>query len=183
MSVNHAAGVLAINMKYSKIYTKRGDKGETSLWSGERVQKSNIRIEAVGVFDELNAAIGVAFCHSLETKMDNDFRTHTADALTSLMGEIAYSQPLNFFSELYIEELDNFYHKLSKELDNGGDIDGWVLYGSTGKRSAYYDWAGTIARKAEVLLYKLKDDGIELSQNCYKYMNMLSKVLFLLARF
>ena len=43
-----------------KIYTKTGDKGQTSLWDGERVDKDSLRVESYGTVDELNATIGIA---------------------------------------------------------------------------------------------------------------------------
>lgn len=169
-------------MKYSKIYTKGGDKGQTSLWSGERVPKTNIRIETVGVFDELNAALGVAYSNSSESLIQKKIRRHTADALTFLMGEIASTKNESIFDEKWLVELQDYYDTLSKTLDEEDCINGWVTYGMGGISSSYYDWATTVARRAELHLWKLKDHFMEIPNICYQYMNLLSKVLFLMGR-
>src|SRR5947209_13795454 len=72
-----------------KIYTKTGDKGETSLFGGRRLRKDNLRIEACGTVDELNSSIGI--CRSMNTvrevdtileEIQNDLFTLGADLAT-----------------------------------------------------------------------------------------------------
>jgi cob(I)alamin adenosyltransferase len=180
-------------MKYKKMYTKGGDGGKTSLWSGERVDKFDPRIEAIGVFDELNAALGVAFANSITmgvafTKsitidFHKSLRDNTAKALTQIMGEMAYSKEIQTFDIIHLKSLEFIYDEISSHLDEEhGGIKGWAIYGENGIRSSFYDWATTIARRAEVQLWKLKNINIEISEECYIYMNLLSKVLFLMGR-
>ena len=55
-----------------KIYTKTGDKGLTSLYNGNRVSKSSLRVETYGTVDELNAIIGLAIAHDIPERLGND---------------------------------------------------------------------------------------------------------------
>ena len=55
--------------KITKVYTKTGDKGETSLGGGQRVSKDSIRIQAYGTVDELNSYIGVAIAFGLDKEL------------------------------------------------------------------------------------------------------------------
>jgi len=165
------------------MYTKGGDGGKTSLWSGERVDKFDPRIEAIGVFDELNAVLGVAFANSITIDIHKSLRDNTAKALTQIMGEMASSKETQTFDPNHLKSLESIYDEISSYLDEEhGGIKGWAIYGENGMRSSYYDWATTVARRAEVQLWKLKNINIEVSEECYIYMNLLSKVLFLMGR-
>lgn len=167
-------------MKFKKLYTKSGDEGKTSLWTGERVDKTDIRIEAVGLFDELNAVLGMAYSFSNKSTIHESFRDHTSEVLTNLMGEIVSDKKC--FKNEYLDNLNDLYYTLADSLDNSDEINGWVQYGKNTHGCNFYDWATTIARKCELTLWKLKNAGIEVSGDCYKYMNQFSKVLFLLGR-
>ena len=54
-----------------KVYTRRGDSGQTSIWGGRRLSKDHARIEAIGAVDETSAAIGVAAALALPTQLDS----------------------------------------------------------------------------------------------------------------
>ena len=63
--------------KDSKIYTKKGDKGETSLIGGSRVPKSDLRIEAYGTLDELNSFIGLIRDFSVDQEQKDTIGSHS----------------------------------------------------------------------------------------------------------
>ena len=63
-------------MKKIKVYTKTGDNGETSLFSGERVPKHNVRIKAYGTIDELNCWIGIIKSNDRYKKTKNQLSTN-----------------------------------------------------------------------------------------------------------
>ena len=72
-----------------KIYTKKGDTGDTSLFGGQRVSKSSLRIEAYGTVDELNSVIGVSLSHGVHKRSKE------------LLDEIKLSKKNFFFFQLY----------------------------------------------------------------------------------
>lgn len=166
-------------MKFKKIYTKTGDGGTTSLLHGERVPKTDIRIKTVGVLDEVNAALGVAYANGLKTKSRKDFRDHTHKALVDLMGDVVGG---DFFNEEHYLELENFYNSFAEILDSrDGGQRGWAIYGEQ-KANAAYDWAGTVVRRAELHLWELNEQHTIKNEVIFKYINLLSKVLYLLGR-
>src|SRR5204862_4536907 len=75
-----------------KIYTKTGDEGETGLFAGARVRKDDVRIEAYGTVDELNAALGVARAERLPPQIDQTLE-HVQRDLFSLGAELATPEP------------------------------------------------------------------------------------------
>src|SRR4051812_41696571 len=76
-----------------KIYTKTGDEGETGLFAGARVRKDDVRIEAYGTVDELNAALGVARAERLPSQIDQTLEQVQSD-LFSVGAELATPDPI-----------------------------------------------------------------------------------------
>lgn len=166
-----------------KIYTKTGDKGLTSLSGGKRVKKSDLRIEAYGTIDELNAHLGIAagFVSSTElkdvlTRIQNDLFTVGADLATPINTDNKFSVPRT--SEKMIEELE-------KQIDKYGGIipqlRKFILPGGT-KGASILHLARTVCRRAERRVVELSDDE-DIGNNTIVYLNRLSDLLFVLARF
>lgn len=160
------------------ISTKKGDKGETSLWSGERVSKDNIRVESYGTIDELNSHLGEAkhFVKSVKIKkiiidIQND--------LFKVAGSLA-SKDKTYLNPINNEDVQKL-NDLVNELETKMNLKGFVIPGNT-LSSAKIDICRTISRRAERRIISLSNNekiDIELK----KYVNRLSDVLFLLARY
>jgi cob(I)alamin adenosyltransferase len=167
-----------------KIYTKTGDKGETGLFGGERVSKDSLRIEAYGTIDELNAFIGLAIIEVsdksvkvLLQKIQNWLFSIGADLATP---DNERTKKLNVFRTteeyyLYIEkEIDKYESKLD-ELRN------FILPGGT-KGAALLHICRTITRRAERMVVAL-NSTVKIGNNIIIFLNRLSDLFFVLARF
>ena len=167
-----------------KIYTKTGDKGETGLFGGERVSKNSLRIEAYGTIDELNSFIGLAVIEvsdksvkDLLRKIQNWLFTIGADLATPDNEKTkklnVFRTPEEYYS--YIEkEIDNYESKL-EELRN------FILPGGT-KGAALLHICRTITRRAERMVVAL-NSTVKIGNNIIIFLNRLSDLFFVLARF
>ncbi len=167
-----------------KIYTKTGDKGETGLFGGERVSKNSLRIEAYGTIDELNAFIGLAIIE-VSDKSVKDLLQKIQNWLFSIGADLATpdnekTKKLNVFRTteeyyLYIEkEIDKYESKLD-ELRN------FILPGGT-KGAALLHICRTITRRAERMVVAL-NSTVKIGNNIIIFLNRLSDLFFVLARF
>lgn len=159
------------------IITKGGDKGQTSLYSAQRVHKTDTRVEAYGTLDELDGFIGLARSHIEDEEMAATL-LKIQNTLYRIMGELAtvgeaYIAPIG---EKEVEELT----ELVKEYEKGISLDGFVIPGAR-KDSAYLDLCRSVARRGErrVLSLSLIE---ELSPYIIKYLNRLSDLMFIMAR-
>ena len=161
------------------IYTKKGDKGETDLLSGERVKKLNPRVEVYGTIDELFSQLGVVKVFSSEF-----IEKHILDIQKTLFfinAELATKKDENKTKTINSEEvkkleeiIDNLQEKLPK-------LKSFVVPGGT-KSAALIDLSRAICRRAERRLLKL-NETTDLNQAILKYINRLSDFLFVLARY
>lgn len=159
------------------IMTKTGDGGTTGLWSGERVSKSDARVEAYGTVDELNSFLGEAK-HHLKTEGFREIIEQVQRELFKLGGELA-STSADFIKPLTKADIDK-NEKLVKEFESQVSLDGFVLPGSS-IASAKMDIARTVCRRAERRITGLAlQHGIrpELRQ----FINRLSDLLYIMAR-
>ncbi len=167
-----------------KIYTKTGDKGETSLFGGQRVWKDNLRIASYGTIDELNAILGVCSTEikTLELKsviegLQNDLFTLGSDLATPFekgnKGFVIPRVDSSFTKRL--EDLIDKYDSLLPELKN------FILPGGL-KGSALLQHARTVSRRAEREVVSLSKNE-EITEEIEIYLNRLSDLLFVLARY
>ena len=159
------------------ISTKTGDKGETSLWTGERIKKNDLRVEAYGTVDELNSTVAEAK-HLVKSErvkkiiieIQNDlFRV--AGALAS-MGEFAFPVQVED-----VERITAYVYEFEREVE----LTGFVIPGST-IQSAKLDTCRTIARRAERRILSL-DEKEKVPEPVKKYVNRLSDLIYMMARF
>lgn len=162
------------------IYTKGGDKGETSLYvrkSGKfiRVSKSSLRIDAIGCIDEANSILGVVLAFSKSKELENRIERIQRDLFTigSILAgsKLKLSEESTSCFEKEIDEMDVKLPVLANFILPGGDKLGSLLH-----------LARTIMRRAErsvVALSKKERVGSEI----LKYINRLSDYVFMLARF
>lgn len=169
-----------------KIYTKTGDKGESSLFNGKRVLKNNEYMEAYGTVDELNAAIGLAISllkHSdlrpLLESIQKTLFVVGADLATPFDDETSKAaKAIQRMTDAPTKDLeamiDSFDAKL-KPLKN------FVLPGGTQASSALH-LARTICRRAERLVVGLCKQG-KANSEILMYLNRLSDALFVVSRY
>lgn len=167
-----------------KIYTKTGDKGETSLFGGDRVFKDDLRIQAYGTVDELNSLLGVVLSE-LKTeelkpviiKIQNDLFTLGSDLATPVeKGNRGFLIPcMDEKFILYLEECIDKYDKQLPELKN------FILPGGL-KSAALLNVARSVCRRAERETVTLSKN-VEIGAQIIVYLNRLSDLLFVLARF
>ena len=167
-----------------QIYPKTGDGGETGLFGGERVSKNAIRIEAYGTIDELNAFIGLAIIE-VSDKSVIDLLQKIQNWLFSIGADLATpddekTKKLNVFRTpeeyyLYLEkEIDKYESRLD-ELRN------FILPGGT-KGAALLHICRTITRRAERMVVAL-NSTVKIGNNIIIFLNRLSDLFFVLARF
>ena len=169
----------------SKIYTRGGDTGETSLGSGDRVKKHDVRVAAYGTADEANAVIGLARQHTPQDKfpdadamlarIQNDLFDLGADLCTPEGGKR---------SEGALRIVDSQVDRLEAEIDAmNADLQpltSFILPGGS-PAASYLHLARTVARRCERLITELA--GTEpVNPAAIKYINRLSDHLFVLAR-
>jgi cob(I)alamin adenosyltransferase len=168
------------------IVTKTGDSGTTALMYGRRVPKNHPRVEAYGTVDELNAALGLARATTEENFIRDNLFSIQKDLIT-LMGELCV-QPEDLpryvqdgFS-LVKPEMTAELETLVKEIESQNiSFKGWATPGAT-KNAAALDVARTICRRAERRICDLKDTGEAVNPEIVIYLNRLSDLLWLMAR-
>lgn len=169
-----------IMVKLTKIYTKTGDLGSTGLGDGSRRQKYDIRIEAIGAVDEANAAIGIARLYTQNN--DDRMLTHIQNDLFDLGADLCMpqdrkSKPTLRITHKQVERLESEMDQMNETLK---PLNSFVLPGGS-PASAYLHLARTIVRRAERIIYTLKEKE-SLNPEIGIYLNRLSDHLFVLAR-
>ncbi len=167
-----------------KIYTKTGDDGKTSLFGGKRVSKNDLRINAYGTVDEVNAVLGISLvevhCAELKpvlTKLQNDLFIIGSDLATPLENEN---------NSFQIPRIDENYSKHLEELIDDFDsklpaLKNFIIPGGL-KGSALLHHARTVCRRAEREVVALSADE-KINHHILIYLNRLSDLLFVMARY
>lgn len=164
-----------------KIYTKTGDKGQTSLIGGTRVTKFDIRIEAYGTVDELNSNIGLIRSQEID-EHSKEILIEIQDRLFTL-GSLLAADPkknkmvLPKISETDIKLLENEIDEMDKTLP---EMKSFVLPGGNTTVS-FTHIARCVCRRAERCVLRLNEES-EVDELIYKYLNRLSDYLFTLSR-
>lgn len=164
------------------VYTKTGDKGETSLFGGKRVPKYNSQIEANGSVDELSSLIGLVIS-LLKSKKDKEFLTLIQKDLYEMMGtlcgatvSIEHIEPRIDLFEKRIDEYDRKLTRLRRFiLPQGSELTGW------------FHILRTVCRRSErhiVALFNQKNIAIDRQKRAVivQYLNRLSDLFFMMAR-
>lgn len=164
-----------------KIYTKTGDKGETSLFGGKRVPKHNIRIDAYGTVDELNSYIGLIRDQDIDKESIN-ILIEIQDRLFTV-GSILATESGNKkvkIPQLYKEDIELLENEMDKMNEYLPEMRSFVLPGGHTIVS-YCHITRCVCRRAERLISHLSEnEDIELL--VLQYLNRLSDYLFVLAR-
>ncbi|HSO42098.1 MAG TPA: cob(I)yrinic acid a,c-diamide adenosyltransferase [Rhodospirillales bacterium] len=165
----------------TKIYTRGGDKGETSLGDGRRVAKNDLRVAAYGTVDETNSVIGLARLHvagevdAMLGRIQNDLFDLGADLCTPEDGRKA---------EGALRIVDAQVERLEREIDAMNadlkPLTSFILPGGS-PAAAHLHHARTVARRAERLVCGLAE-GEAINAAAIRYINRLSDHLFVLGR-
>ena len=166
-----------------RIYTKTGDSGETSLFGGKRVSKDDLRVEACGSVDELNAALGTAASFIEEKKIFDTIRGIQHD-LFAIGAELANPKEIGKntkgifkLGKSKIVNLESIIDQLDQNLP---PIREFILPGGTNAASLIH-LSRSIARRAERRVVALSKKE-KLNPNLLMYLNRLSDLLFVLSR-
>lgn len=166
-----------------KIYTKTGDKGETGLYGGQRVAKDDIRVHAYGDVDELNSNLGVVIALGCDAEI-NSTLLGIQSKLFSLGADLA--TPNNVSQKLNIIRIDSEdVNSLELEIDNYEaklkKLQHFILPGGS-KTGAFLFLARACCRRAERNCVTLSQQT-EINAQAIIYLNRLSDLLFVLARY
>ncbi|HWP44437.1 MAG TPA: cob(I)yrinic acid a,c-diamide adenosyltransferase [Blastocatellia bacterium] len=165
-------------IRISKVYTRTGDSGETSLVGGARVSKSSLRVEAYGEVDELNSLLGFARSLLDDDEIDGVLGSIQNDLFT-LGADLASPAEIDVprITARFIEPLEDHCDRFLKELQ---PLKEFILPGGSQAGAALH-LARSVARRAErraVALSKAE----QLNAEAIVYLNRLSDLLFILAR-
>ena len=169
-------------MKITKVYTRGGDKGKTSLVGGQRVSKACIRLEAYGTIDELSAHLGL-LAAELPEGHEQMMVERIQNCLFNVCTNLATDQsktplyPSAHLPEgeiaLLEQEVDTIMHELP-------EAQGFILPGGT-REAAQAHVCRTVCRRAERRIVALSEEA-DMSPEVQQYINRLSDYLFVLAK-
>ncbi len=160
--------------RLTRITTRRGDKGQTGLADGSRVDKDSPRIQALGDLDELNAALGLLVVESDGAWQDS--LTAIQQRLFDLGGEIALPGAA-VMNAGHVAELEAQIQALNADLP---PLQEFILPGGS-RAAAQAHLARAVCRRAERTLWGLSR-GERVNSESLKYLNRLSDLLFVMAR-
>lgn len=165
-----------------KIYTKKGDSGETHLFGGKKVWKDDLRINAYGSVDELNAILGIAVTEINDKELTSILQSIQSELFT-LGADLA--APKEIGNGTYIPRVDeNYYKRLEVTIDKYENelpvLKNFILPGGS-KGASLLHTARTVCRRAERNVVSLAKDE-EVGYDIIVYLNRLSDLLFVLSR-
>lgn len=164
-----------------KIYTKRGDSGDTSLFGGDRVSKSSERINAYGTVDELNSVVGLAASYQISEK-GSTYLTKIQELLFILGADLATPPSSKTRIDRITQENTEFLEDAIDEMEESLEqIRNFILPGGT-QAGATLHMARTVCRRAERAAVACSESE-EISALAIKFLNRLSDFFFVLARY
>ena len=169
-------------MKITKVYTRKGDQGQTSLVGGQRVSKASARLEAYGPVDELNSHLGL-LAAQLPDGAEKTFVERIQNTLFNVCTNLATDQDLDalplsaHLPEGAVNELEQAVDGIIHELP---ERHGFILPGGT-HQAAQAHVCRTVCRRAERRIVALAETAT-ISPEVQQYVNRLSDYLFVLAQ-
>ena len=168
-------------VRLTRIYTRGGDGGETSLGDGSRVRKHALRVAAYGTVDEANAAIGIACLHAdaeadaMLGHIQNDLFDLGADLCTPEGGRRGAGA-----LRITAAQVERLEHEIDAMNAGLRPLDSFILPGGTAA-AAHLHLARTVTRRAERLVSELAQ-AEPINPEALRYLNRLSDHLFVLGR-
>ena len=166
-----------------KIYTKTGDRGQTSLVGGERVSKCCDRLESYGTIDELNANIGLLITYCTD-ETDKTFLLWTQGKLFVVGGYLATNNeqtevpPSLTVTPEMVTAVETEIDRLTAGLQ---PLKRFILPGGS-RAAAIANVCRTVCRRAERCIIRLTESGTSVDKNVVSFINRLSDYLFVLGR-
>ena len=169
-----------------RIYTRQGDTGETGLLYGGRVSKADLRCEAYGTTDEANSALGLARALSQDARV-KDILKQVQRELFIVGAELAtdpsqYDSLRRHFSVVAPAMVERLERTID-ELDAVVQLPRSFVIPGASPASAALDLARTILRRAERHAVALKEADMLANPEVLRYLNRLSDLVFMLARY
>ena len=168
-------------MKITKVYTRTGDQGETSLVGGVRIKKSHIRLEAYGTVDELSAHLGM-LAFMIEND-EHDFIIRIQNNLFNVCTHLATDQsqtPLYLSAHLAEGEIASIEQRIDALMKQLPERQGFVLPGGV-PAACQAHICRTVCRRAERRIAALAEEA-QIAPEMQQYINRLSDYLFVLAK-
>jgi cob(I)alamin adenosyltransferase len=178
-------------VRLTRIYTRGGDRGETSLGDGGRVAKHALRVEAFGTVDEANAAIGLARLHTGSDPLADRGADQGADAMLARIQNDLFDLGADLCTpeggsraagalRVVVAQVERLEHEIDAMNAALRPLDSFVLPGGT-PAAAYLHLARTVTRRAERLVCALAA-AETVNPEAVRYLNRLSDHLFVLGR-
>lgn len=168
-------------MVYVSIYTKKGDKGQTGLLGGSRVNKSSLKVSCYGTLDEANASLGVAYSLIQNEELRSEIRVIQkmlfvigAELASDYKGEKTLESTVQFSDVTNLENTIDYFDTIV------GPLHEFIIPGDTTASAALHQ-SRSIIRRAERLVNELGQE-IKVREEMQKYLNRLSDTIFMLAR-
>ncbi len=173
-------------MRITKVYTRGGDKGMTSLVGGTRVRKDHVRIESYGTVDELNATIGLARTFNQRSEADRAVVDRLDEMLRAIQNDLfnvgadLATPPDKRWEGMHrvggaeVERLEAWIDELNDDLP---PLREFILPGG-GPVGAFFHQARTVCRRAEREVLRLMDADEQTGDGPMRYLNRLSDWLF-----
>jgi cob(I)alamin adenosyltransferase len=170
----------------NRIYTRTGDDGSTRLATGQKVSKADLRVEAYGAVDETNACLGLARLHTAADAVLDPMLARVQNELFDLGADLSTPAKPDEADGFVLRILDSQVKRLEDEIDELNSVlpplASFVLPGGTPAAAALH-LARTVCRRAEREAVRLGEAGEPVSGPALRYLNRLSDVLFVAARF
>jgi cob(I)alamin adenosyltransferase len=176
-------------IRITRVYTRTGDRGETSLVGGKRVPKDSPRIDAYGTIDELNSIIGLARVFNEENLEAGEAHHFLDEVLCKIQDELfdlgselatpseSFQQGMFRISQTEIKNIEKLIDKCQENLQ---PLESFILPGG-GRVGAYLHQCRTVCRRAEREILRLSREET-ISEWPLKYVNRLSDLFFVLSR-
>jgi cob(I)alamin adenosyltransferase len=177
-------------IRLTKIYTRGGDKGMTSLVGGARVPKESGRLEAYGTIDELNSIVGIVRTYAMDyrERLGDDYAWYSEmlrriqNQLFDVGSELATPAGVEYdgMHRMGEEEVEQLEHEIDRMNEQLEDLKSFTLPGG-GKLNAFLHLSRTVCRRAERVCWAVKRDE-QISDEVIIYINRLSDHLFVQSR-
>ena len=161
----------------SKVYTRTGDRGKTSLYTGERVSKDSLRVEAYGSVDEADSVLGQARAFAVHDNVKSTIYKLQKD-LWMLMADVASVGNEPNIKPEDVTELERLIDSYTESLQ---PLDHFLVPGET-KSESFLNAARSVVRRAERAMWRLNESE-PVNEVDIRYLNRLSDLCFTLGRY